>query len=143
LAYYAINTSKQTKGEHAMLVGLPLFITMAFCFAFVLMQPHPSRRVVTAASDQSTAAANQSELTTLPMPTLPQLTPITPDPATGGSPMSDVLNSTHTATPQAGPDMDTGNLQAATANNHPSTNILQPIINQLKTTLSLPGQQKH
>lgn len=102
LPYYALQTSKPSRVGHGVLVLPPLIITVAFCYGFVLMQPHATKHQTTAASQPVGLTHIDDGLPSLsiaPPSSLPSLTTIAQDLPAGSTP-ADIV----TGTPQPSTD---------------------------------------
>jgi|GEM_PF-2509972 len=100
LSYHVLQTSKPSRVGHGVLVLPPLLVTVAFCYAFVLMQPHATKNQSAAASQPVGLTDIEDGLPSLDIASpssLPTLTTIEQD-IPAGTAATDIA----TGTPQPG-----------------------------------------
>ncbi|MGH7192794.1 MAG: hypothetical protein ACREJM_04570 [Candidatus Saccharimonadales bacterium] len=133
------------------MVGLPLFLTMMFCFAFVLVQAHQTDNVQSAANTSDSVQdktslgihAKPKSKVSSPSHTSPSLmtsgsgnSPAAADPLSlsGGA-------SPETTTPQPG-GTPAKTLQSALPNNQPGNPVFK-VVNQTSQTIYDTGNKLH
>ncbi len=134
---YAIHNTlaapKQTHTGHAGLVLPPLFVTMVFCFALVLVQQYQSGTRTAAAKQQ---AYNNKSHRKLSSPSLTPITPLTPITVATPSPTTaSTANPTVSAPPQ--PSKHSGSDTQAAGQHSSPINIVPSTVNKAKNKLGL------
>lgn len=140
MAYYSLqNTRRQIRDSNGLLVLPPLIVTLALSYAFVLMQPHPTKEISAAASHETEPSQAQSGLQVI---TYSKQDPLSPIPETPTTPSAPPSNNAATI-PQASTNAR-DSLQAANSSGGSDTIITVPkaVVTQKKTITTKPKTTK-